>query len=311
MGAERITARSFPTPDIVKTTNNPAAWDQLGGFARVQAAEANAALKLLDERLATAGSLEERVAAFEAAFRHVSEWRYQVAADPEQRWPRPHSEVEAFRTPIADGVWMDYKLTPAVGGREPGSPAFELLTELEQVAKDRLGNHVNLRNQVNLPDGRVIRGNLLDQEYYPGLVITGTAAFADREQLRRASFEILADLETQRAGTDRLDPQDPELRQKFTDAAYCLIQGPEMMRGSDSIMRTFLATAHTRVFDAAPVLPQAIDLDGMVRGQDGFNQVMRDQLRIAAPPADRPVVDAGTDRTAPKSLKRSGGLARG
>ncbi|WP_410784986.1 hypothetical protein [Kribbella sp. C-35] len=308
MGAERITAQSFPTPDIVKTTNNPAMWDQLGGFAQVQAAEANAALELLDEQLAKAGSFDERAAAFETAYRHVTEWRYQVAV--QGQWTRPNSEVEAFRTPIPADEWMDYKLTPWAAGREPGSPAFVLLTDLEQVAKDRLKNSLNLHNPVNLPDGRTIRGNLLDQEFHPGLVITGTARFEDREQLRRASFEILADLETQRADTERLDPQDPELRQKFTDAAYCLIQGPEMMRGSDSIMRTFLVAAHTRVFDAAPVLPQAIDLDGMVRGQEGFNRVMHEQLRLApSRTATQPIAATTTERATP-TRTRPGGLAR-
>jgi hypothetical protein len=298
-------------PDLLKRTNNPAAWDQLAGFAQVQAAEANAALELLAERLATATDAGERVAAFEAAFRHVSEWRYQVAADPERRWTRPDSDVEAFRTPIAAGEWMDYRLTPSVAGREPGSPAFVLLTELEQVAKDRLMNQLNLRNPVTLPDGRTITGNLLDQELYPGQVITGTASFADREQLRQASFETLAELETQRADEGRLDPHDPELRQKFTDAAYFLIQAPEMKRGSDAIMRTFLVAAHTRVFDAAPVLPQAIDLDGMVRGQEAFSQVMRDQLRVL--PAARESAQAATEPDrAPRDRagRRSSGIAR-
>ena len=307
MDAERITARSFPTPDLLKTTNNPAMWDQLGGFAQVQAAEANAALELLDERLAKAGSFEERAAAFEAAYQHVTEWRYQVAV--QGHWTRPNSEVEAFRTPIPAGEWMDYKLTPTVAGREPGSPAFVLLTELEQVAKDRLMNQLNLHNMVNLPDGRTIQGNLLDQEFYPGQVITGTAKFADREQLRHASFEILAGLETQRADTDRLDHQDPELRQRFTDAAYCLIQAPEMQRGSDSIMRTFLVAAHTRVFDAAPVLPQAIDLDGMVRGQEGFNRVMQEQLRLA-PASAGPTAAASTERATPPRTALRDGLTR-
>ncbi|MGZ0151709.1 hypothetical protein ACXJJ3_31950 [Kribbella sp. WER1] len=41
-------------------------------------------------------------------------------------------------------------------------------------------------------------------------------------------------------------------------------------------MRPFLVAAHTRLFDAAPVLPQAVDLDGLVRGQDGFTQGKRD-----------------------------------
>jgi hypothetical protein len=174
-----------------------------------------------------------------------------------------------------------------------------------------LANRLNLRNMVNLPGGRTIKGNLLDQEFYPGQVITGTAAFADREQLRQASFEILADLETQRPGKDRLDSQDPELRQKFSDAAYCLIQGPEMQRGSDSIMRTFLVAAHTRVFDAAPVLPQAIDLDGMVRGQEGFNQVMRDQLRVL-PSAEESGRAAAESNRAPRTaaVRRDGEITR-
>ncbi|TDW19373.1 hypothetical protein [Kribbella kalugense] len=305
-----ITARSFPTPDIVKTTNNPALWDQLGGFAQVQAAEANAALELLDERLEEAEGLEERTAAFEAAYRHVAEWRYQVAA--QGRWTRPYSDVEAFRAPIPAGEWRGYRLTPnAADDLEPGSPASVLLTELEQVAKDRLMNGSNLHNPVNLPGGRTITGNLLDQGLHPGQVITQTARFADRQQLRQASFEILADLETQRAGKDRPNARDPELRQKFTDAAYCLIQGAEMQRGSDSIMRTFLVAAHTRVFDAAPVLPQAIDLDGMVRGQEGFSRVMRDQLRVL-PPADEFGRTAAVSGRAPRmsAVRRDGEITR-
>jgi hypothetical protein len=298
-------------PDLLKRTNNPAAWDQLAGFAQVQAAEANAALELLAERLATATDAGERVAAFEAAFRHVSEWRCQVAADPERRRTRPDSEVEEFRTAIEPGNARLYWVTPSVDDHDPGSPALLLRSELDQVAKDRLMGHSRLQNVVRLRDGRTINGNLLNRSIYHFGVTTETAAYADREVLRQASFETLAELETQRADEGRLDPHDPELRQKFTDAAYFLIQAPEMKRGSDAIMRTFLVAAHTRVFDAAPVLPQAIDLDGMVRGQDGFNRVMREQLRIAAPPAVRPVVAAGSERTAPKSLNRGGGLARG
>jgi hypothetical protein len=303
-----ITARSFPVPDLLKKTNNPAAWDQLGGFAQVQAAEANAALELLTERLATAGSLEERAAGFEAAFRHVTEWRYQVAA--QGRWTRPYSDVEEFRTTIPADNSRLYRVTPNVNDHDPASPALQLRLELEQVAKDRLMGRSVLQNVVTLRDGRTINGNLLNRSIYNFDVTTETAAFADRDVLRQASFDTLAELETQRADTGGLDPQDPELRQKFTDAAYCLIQAPEMKRGSDAIMRTFLVAAHTRVFDAAPVLPQAIDLDGMVRGQEGFNQVMHEQLRIAPPPVTQPAVDAGSERAAVTSLNRGGGMAR-
>jgi len=97
----RITGRSFPTPDLVKTVNNPAAWDQLGGFAEVQAAEAAAALGVMEERLASAGSRAERVAGFEAAYRHVAEWRYQVAL--QGQWTRPHASADDVRATIGEG----------------------------------------------------------------------------------------------------------------------------------------------------------------------------------------------------------------
>ena len=143
----------------------------------------------------------------------------------------------------------------------------------------------------------------------PGEVRTITAEPNDREVLRRASFEALAELEEARA-VDGTDPRDPEQRQAFVDAAYFMTQGPEFKRGSDATMRTFMVAAHTRVFDAAPVLPQAIDLDGMVRGQEGFNHVMREQLRVAASPATQPVVGAGSERAAVTTPNRGGGLTR-
>ena len=296
----RITGRSFPTPDVVKTMNNPAAWDQLGGFAEAQAAEANAALALLDERLGRAATKVDRTEAFEDAFWHVTDWRYEMAA---HGWTRPGAHAEDVRTPISTA--MTYALTPFVGNRESGSPAFRLLSDLDWVARDRLKGADEVRNMVRLRDGRSIEGNLLFQDDR-GLVFTETAAGSDRLTLRRAAFETLADLEAKRADAGHLDPKDPELRQQYADAANFLIQAPEVQRGSDAIMRTFLVAAHARVFDAAPVLPQAIDLDGMVRGQDAFNDVMRDQLRVIPPStasdreAQEPSAGQGAANRAPR-----------
>ncbi|WP_134122247.1 hypothetical protein [Kribbella kalugense] len=268
----------------------------------MQAREANAALGVLDERLAGAGSRGERVAAFEAAYRHVAEWRYQVAL--EGKWTRPGASAEDVRAPL--GMGMVYRVTPDNVLSDQDSPAFKMLKSLEKVALERLDGSHGLQNRVRLHSGRRVNGNTV--RYIPGPreVRTVTAEPDDREVLRRASFEVLAELEEAKAagGTD------PEQRQAFVDAAYFLVQGPEFKRGSDAIMRTFLVAAHTRVFDAAPVLPQAIDLDGMVRGQEGFKQVMHEQLRIAAPPAAQPAVDAGSERAAVTSLNRGGGMAR-
>lgn len=288
----------------------------------VQAAEANAALGVLAERLEGAGSQGERVAAFEAAYRHVAEWRYQVALEGE--WTRPGADADDVQATIGEGEWMGYRLSPgAVDMREPGSPAWKLLSELEQVALQRLGGQHQLQNVVTLRDGTTVNGNLLHYVVatrdpatgapfpgHPDQVRTQTAAYADREVLRRASFEALAELEGARAaGTAEV--RDPAQRQAFADAAYFLVQGPEFRRGSDAIMRTFLATAHTRVFDAAPVLPQAIDLDGMVRGQEGFSRVMHEQLRPApASTGTGPTSATTAERAVPTRTRPGGGLAR-
>lgn len=286
----------------------------------MQAAEANAALGVLAERLEGAGSQAERVAAFEAAYRHVAEWRYQVALQGE--WTRPGADADDVRATIGEGEWMGYRLSPNAATREPGSPAWKLLAELEKVALERLGGEHQLQNVVTLRDGTTVNGNLLRYmpatrdpatgEPFPGhpdQVRTQTAAYADRAVLRRASFEALAELEGARAaGT--ADVRDPAQRQAFADAAYFLVQGPEFRRGSDAIMRTFLATAHTRVFDAAPMLPQAIDLDGMVRGQEGFNRVMHEKLRPApASTGTGPTAATTTERAVP-TRTRPNGLAR-
>lgn len=263
-------------PDIVKTTNDPADWEKLAGFAEEQAAEANEALELLDSLLATATTREARIAAFKRAYHHVAAWREWLAV--EGKWTRPDTEPEDFRTPIEG--YMVYRLKPTLE-REPSSPAYRLATELTQVALDRMDSAAELQNVVDLRDGRTLNGNLLAWDPVRLGVQTKTGTAEDRKVLRQASFEVLADLETLRAdGT--LNPHDA--RQRFIDAAYFLIQGPEVERGTDSVMRTFLCAAYTRIFGVAPILPQAVDLDGMVRGQDGFNRVMHKDLKVVTPP---------------------------
>ncbi|MGW6280721.1 hypothetical protein [Kribbella sp. NPDC055071] len=288
----------------------------------MQVVEAEAALGVLDERLAGASSRGERVAAFEAAYRHVAEWRYEVAA--EGKWTRPGARAEDVRTPL--GLGMGYRVTPDNWLPDRDSPAFKVLKRLEKVALERLDGSRGLQNRVTLRTGRRINGNTI--QYIPhrsedssaprgeddsaarGEVRTITAEPDDRDMLRRASFEALAELEEARAG-DGTDPTDPEQRQAFVDAAYFMIQGPEFKRGSDAIMRTFIVAAHTRVFGVAPVLPQAIDLDGMVRGQEGFSRVMHDQLRLL-PTAEEPNRAATGSSRAPRAtaVRKTGEITR-
>lgn len=280
----RITAQSFPTPDVLKTTNNPALWDQLGGFAVLQADAANQALALLDRRLETASTTQARVAAFEEAYKLVGRWRHRVAVGG--HWSRPGADPEDFRRPIGDGS-MGYRLAPSAA--EKGSPAHKTFAEYERLAHDRFtGPEQRLQNVVTLPDGNQVNGNQLLRglavtfafQQSPDEVMTRTAGQDDREVLRRAAFEALAGLETRRAETGGLDPDDPRNRRAYADAAYFLFQAPEVERGTDATMRAFLVAAHARVFQVAPVLPQAIDLDAAVRGQFGFHAVLYNDLRL-------------------------------
>lgn len=273
-----ITAWSFPTPDVVKLTGDSADWDELGGFAQVQADEANEVLAVLDERLAAAATVEDRVTAFEDAFRMVATWRSQLAVDG--TWTRPGSRAEDFGKPIAEGRWCE--ISPHFRTRDKESPAYQRFAALEEIALQRLAGGRVLQNVVDLRDGRTIDGNLLKSVHGTNEVVTETATLEHREELRRASFEALARLEAKRAEAGRLDAHDPESRQAFTDAAYFLIQAPQVQRGSDAVMRTFLVAAYTRLFDEALRLPEAVDLDGMVRGQDGFSAVMAKDLQVAS-----------------------------
>ncbi|MET9315361.1 hypothetical protein ABZX12_26395 [Kribbella sp. NPDC003505] len=130
---QRITELSFPTPAIVRTTTSFRKGDLVSQFAALQAIEANDVLQLLDEQLDAAASKDERVAVFETAFQHAANWRFEMAAIGRRT---PEAALEPFRTPIHR--YTQYRLTPAVANREPGSPAFQLLTALEQVALERL-----------------------------------------------------------------------------------------------------------------------------------------------------------------------------
>ncbi|MET9318242.1 hypothetical protein ABZX12_41025 [Kribbella sp. NPDC003505] len=280
---ERIAELSFPTPDILRTRASYYRRDLVSQFASLQATEANVLLRLLDEQLPLAATKDKRVAVFASAFEHAAKWRFEMAAIGRRA---PDAELEPFRTPI--GRCTRYRLTPTAA--EPGSPAFQLLTTLEQVALERLTmaeevpkGYKELQNIVDLRDGRTVNGNVLIFEprlYGPAEVKVRTAVEADREVLRHAAFETLAELEAQRRRTGPLKPGDPEIRQAFSDAAYYVFQGPWMRRGNDATVRPFLVAAYTSLFDRTPVLPQAIDLDAMVRGQDGFSEVMRQQLTM-------------------------------
>jgi hypothetical protein len=299
----RITAQSFPMPDIEKTTLNPAAWDQWDAVGRAMAAEANTVRELLQERLAGARTGAERVAAFHGGHEHVAEWVRQTFAARTGTSPSTPARV-----PIDDR--RGFQVSPAV--EEQGTPAYSTRVTFHNLAMARLRGAEMLQNVVDLRYGRQVNGNLVvripeGQATHPlqaGEIMAITATHEDRELLRQECFGVLADLVGKRTGYVERSLPEPSDRQAFADASYYLIQGPELTVGSDSstasdlTMRTFLAAAHTQVFNVPPLFPQAMDLHGMVRSQSAFGRVMQTELGFAsASAAPSRTVDSGSERT--------------
>jgi hypothetical protein len=328
-----ITAASFPTPDLIKNTSNPALWDQQGRFAEFQASAANQALEWLGPKLDAATAPAERSALFIQLYRNLAEWRFQLAHHAEGR--SPNSELEQYRTPIAATQSMVDKFGRGMrseGGRvntETGvitsgieTPASRLTTRLATIIEARFAAEAPdsdvLQNWVKVPSGETIAGNQLIrgglaasasgfERPINGFYATVTGEQRDRRALQREAFGILADLEEERAAgrTDLF--ADRSKRLAFVEAQYFLYQGPEYERGGDATIRTLLVASHARVFGEALRLPQDIDVMAYAAGQRAFYEhVGRTQSVVTGAPA--PVA---TGQAAVRMQDRSTGLERG
>lgn len=304
-----ITPASFPTPDLIKKTNNPALWDQLDGFAKFQAAAANDSLAWLNQRLDAATTPFERSASFVQLYRNLAEWRFQLAHQAEGR--SPNAELEQYRTPIAADQSMVDSFGPGLrsegGGRislETGTIATGIQTPASRLSA-RLGGIIRarfeaeapnaevLQNKVTVPSGQVINGNQLLRDGtaasargiprpIAGFYVTATGEQKDRRALQAEAFGLLADLEGRRAAGETDLFADRNARLAFVQAEYFLYQGPEYERGGDATIRTLLVTAHARVFDEALRLPQDIDVMAYAANQEAFYEhVGRTQSIVA------------------------------
>lgn len=292
-----ITAASFPTPEFIKTTNNPAVWDQKARFADLQAAAANQALERLSGTLDRLTAPYERSMAFVQLYRDLAEWRYRLAHTAEGQ--SPGAELEQYHRPIGGHQMLD-RFGPGRRRELTTDRATGLVVRVAETPGSRTSARMGaliearfqaeapprvemLQNHVRLPDGRTIPGNVLmrgsaaaDAYGIPvppeGIWCTMTGAEADRRALQREAFTVLGDLETQRAEGRADLVADPDARRAFAAAEYYLYQGPEYQRGGDATIRVLLATSHARIFDAAPKLPHDIDLMAYVAGQDEFHR---------------------------------------
>jgi len=331
-----ITAASFPTPDLIKRTSNPAQWDQQGGFAKFQAAAANDALAWLGPRLDAATTPFEREANFLQLYRNLAEWRYQLAAHREEG-RSPNAELEQYRTPIAadkamvdsfgaglrsEGGRIDVDTGTITSGIQ--TPASRLSARLGKIIRARFDAEApgkdSLQNRVTVPGGQVIDGNLLlrgglaasargHERPIAGYYVTVTGEQKDRHALQREAFGLLANLEGRRAVGETDLFQDRNARLAFVQAEYFLYQGPEYERGGDAIIRTLLVTAHARVFNEALRLPQDIDVMAYAADQQAFYEhVGRTQSIVTGGTTQSTV---SREAAAVRPQDRSSGLQRG
>lgn len=313
-----ITAASFPTPDLIKDTNNPAAWDQLARFADVQAAAANQAVAqladLIDRQRMPAAE------AFRRLYSQISAWRYQVSRQPVGQ--RPRTAPDAYQEEIGPGrnnIDFFGRGLRRDAGSGAETPASRLSALLGDAAAARFAAEASakdiLDNKVWLPGGIVISGNSLRRgrelmdvlnldEPIDGLVASYTGEDQDRTVLRQAGFETLARLDEARTAGHLPDLGDPEARRAFADAAYYLYQAPLYHRGSDATTRVLLAAAHTHVFDAVPRLPNDIDVRAYIVGQQSYRDYL--DRNLTALPRQAPgglTIAAAHDQAAAPPLR--------
>ncbi|HWD81115.1 MAG TPA: hypothetical protein VG497_19615 [Kribbella sp.] len=327
-----ITAASFPTPDLVKVTNNPAQWDQQEAFAKFQAAAANESLSWLNERLDAATTRAERRAAFGELYGNLADWRFEIAQ--RSGGASPDAELDQYRRSIGPddsrlsvfgpglrsegGGQIDHgarKLTEGVP--TPGSRQSVRIGEIIQARFEAEAPHSDvLQNAVTLTDGQVIRGNLLLRGKaaaesrgvlfaLEGLCVTRTGTQADRRRLQQEAFDVLAGLE-ERRGSELL--WDPDARHAFVQAQYFLYQGPEYERGGDAMIRTLLVAAHARVFDQPVRMLQDVDVRAHSMGQADFTRYAVDGYSLA-PGGGSPEVSQQVP--APRPQQRQPGVERG
>ncbi|MGW6199166.1 hypothetical protein ACWF0M_23670 [Kribbella sp. NPDC055110] len=329
-----ITPASFPTPDLIKKTNNPAQWDQLNRFATFQAAAANRSLAWLNQRLDTATTPFARNAAFIELYRNLAEWRFQLAHQAGGR--SSNSELEQYHSPIGERSMVDSfgpGLRSEGGGRisvETGTivrgnqtPASKLSARLGGIIHARFEaeapNAEVLQNKVTVPSGQVINGNQLLRggtaasargipRAIEGFYVTATGEEKDRHVLQAEAFGLLADLEGRRAAGETDLFADRNARLAFVQAEYFLYQGPEYQRGGDATIRTLLVTAHARVFDEALRLPQDIDVMAYAANQEEFyKHVGRTQSIVSGGTTPAPAVQ---ETAAVRPTDRTPGLER-
>ncbi|MDX2970770.1 hypothetical protein [Kribbella solani] len=326
-----ITAASFPTPDLIKVTNNPGQWDQQEGFARFQAEAANGSVAWLGERLGAVATRAERSMAFAQLYRNLAEWRFETAHRAGGR--SPNSELEQYHQSIGPheprtsvfgprlrsegGGQLDFSTRRLTDGIP--TPASRQSALIGTIIEARFAARRTVwccRTRSTFRTNGVSTGTCCSVDWpWPTsvgsrfaideLYATKTAEHTDRWTLQAEAFGLLADLEERRSAGQA---PDAEARRAFVQATYYLYQGPEFVRGGDATIRTLLVAAHARVFDEALKVMQDVDIRAMTMSQRDFTKYAVQNYALAGPSG--PAATA-QQTAAHRPQERANGLERG
>ncbi|ONM48492.1 NUDIX domain-containing protein [Nocardia donostiensis] len=201
------------------------------------------------------------------------------------------------------------------GGKE--TPAFETFRAIGEIIRSRFDNDAPdadvLQNIIELYDGTLEHGNTLyrgraaeevntaRQGYDRGRVDPfdpGAEKFitvtAHPENQRRIFESAIAEMDTALSSpADR----SAEAARHYANAIYMLFQAPLIMRGSDTVIRTFASIAGLLLFGEPPILPHDVDVQAYSRSQSNFVRWLTDFLSTSAssPSGERRRVDLSYD----------------
>lgn len=271
-----------------------------GSFAQRQA-EASTSL-LQDLQL---GGENPGPSAWRNNYFSVVDWRANLEVGPLETNPNANALAlrDLLRKPVTDEdpncdalLGMLPELRGPNGQDTPASLAFEhtaIIARQRFKKFEEAGVVVDhMRVPVELPDGSVVEGNLLERgeparnrrrtqllakQTDPGqnvepeqdIVFVLSANAAERDATFDAAMQLLSEQTPGELSTETL-----------AQTAYYLFQSPQTKRGSDAIIRTFLTAAGTYLMGEPVVLPHDIDLLAFTMEQDEFVEQMAREIRM-------------------------------
>lgn len=295
-----VSPESFPLPHRADTFARPLSYadekklTERRGFAAEQANIANKILAVLHED-SSGLSVEKAVGVYYllvdwranlplASFGHgPTRSQYDLTAPITDEFPNCDRLGGTSRF-CAAPTWSEESQVWIGGSPTPASEVMELAQSHAIGRFDSEGAGDILQTSVELPDGRQVAGNLLlrgtkAREFLQIHKACSAARGRDVSQYETGGDPILSVTGRQ---ADRLDTLAAALRsfarmqpgectpEVWARHAYLLFQSPQQNRGSDAVIRTFLAIMPAHLNGTAPEVLQDIDLRAYAQNQEDF-----------------------------------------